>query len=542
MTDKTCDILIIGAGPNGLALGSYLSKAGLKVLILEKRHEAGGGLATECVTMPDFLHNTHAVYMMMADYAPIYSDLKLEEDYGLEHIYPSLQFALPLSDGRCVCIYSDVEKTCRSIAQFSKHDAEAYREFHQRCQTYMRDFIAPATYVPPVPVLDQVVKLQSTELGREIAELSEKTPVEIVDEFFENEHVKALMLYVGTHWGVGYDDTALGYLALLYLDRAANYRMVKGGTHMVNQALHKVIIENGGRIWNNAWIKRIILEGGAAKGVELDEGTIIRADKAVVSTIDPHQTFLTLVGEENLEKRFVDSIKLWQWEQHSLLGVHLALDEAPDFTAAASNPEINRAFIYVLGYETPEELMADYDKVHGGEMSETACFNCCFPTVHDPTQAPPGRHTGLISRFAPYRLNAGPEKWYDMSYRDEVIDRCLSTLQKYAPNMTSEKTLRAYISTPLDLENKFSNMVEGSFKQGLYHPFQMGVFRPNADCSNGRTPVKNLYLGGASMYPGGCVIWGPGYRAADVVAEDLGIEKWWSEPEIVTRAREKGML
>ena len=108
----------------------------------------------------------------------------------------------------------------------------------------MRDFIAPATYVPPVPVLDQVVKLQSTDLGREIAELSEKTPVDIVYEFFENEHVRALMLYVGTHWGVGYDHAALGYLALLYLDRVANYRLVKGGTHMVNQALHKVIIEN----------------------------------------------------------------------------------------------------------------------------------------------------------------------------------------------------------------------------------------------------------------------------------------------------------
>ena len=112
MVQEKYDIIIIGAGPNGLALGAYLSKTGLKVLLLERRHEAGGGLATEEVTLPDFIHNTHAIYMMMADYAPIYQDFKLEELYNVKHVYPSLQFVLPLSDGRCLCLYSDVDKTC----------------------------------------------------------------------------------------------------------------------------------------------------------------------------------------------------------------------------------------------------------------------------------------------------------------------------------------------------------------------------------------------------------------------------------------------
>jgi phytoene dehydrogenase-like protein len=92
------------------------------------------------------------------------------------------------------------------------------------------------------------------------------------------------------------------------------------------------------------------------------------------------------------------------------------------------------------------------------------------------------------------------------------------------------------------MQNKFPDMREGSYKQGAYIPFQMGFLRPNEDCSRNRTPVKKLYLGGASVYPGGCVIWGPGYLVANTVADDLGIERWWKEQEFVSRAKEAGIL
>jgi len=536
------DIIVIGAGPNGLALGAYLSKAGLKVLVLERRLEMGGGLATEAVTLPGYLHNTHAIYMMMADYAPVYTDFKLEEMYNLKHIYPPLQFALPLSDGRCLCLYSDVDKTCDSIAKFSKRDADSYRDLYHRAKKAVSEFIAPATYVPPVPLLDQLIQLQRTELGRELAELAEKTPKQLVDEYFENEHVKALMLYLTTQWGVGYDQAGMGYLVLLYLERATNYRLVAGGSHILAQAVYKVIYENGGTVLNSQIIKRIIVEDGTAKGVELDDGTTIQADKAVVSTIDPHQTFLKMVGEDNLDNDFVDKIKGWMWEKDTLMGLHLALKEAPDFTAAASDPEVNRAFIYILGYETPEELIDDYEAIYRGELRDKACFNCCFPSIHDPSQAPPGRHTGLLSRFAPYKLKEGAEKWYSMKFKEEVTEQYLTTLQKYAPNMTRDAVLWTYLSTPIDVENKFLDMVEGSFKQGLYHPLQMGYFRPNDECSQYRTPIKNLYIAGSCCYPGGCVLWGAGYNAANAVVDDLGIDKWWSEPEMITKARQKELL
>ncbi|MBI4333791.1 MAG: NAD(P)/FAD-dependent oxidoreductase [Chloroflexi bacterium] len=533
-----CDVLIIGAGPNGLELAAYLAKAGLNVLVLEKRHEAGGGLATENVTLGDYIHNTHAVYMMMVDYAPLYQDLNLAQ-YRLKHIRPSLQFALPLSDGKCLCVYTDLEKTCQSIAAFSKKDAEAYRELYHAAARAMAEFIGPATFAPPVPALDQVVKLQATETGREIIDFSEKSPLEIVNERFENEHVKALMLYLSTHWGVAYNQPGLGYLVMLYLNRAHNYHLVAGGTHMVAQALHKAVIEHGGMVKNSQYIKRIIVENGAATGVEMVDGSVVKARKAVVSTLDPHQTFLKLVGKQNLDKDFAERIEGWQWEKYSLTGVHLAMEEAPNFTAAANNPDINNAFVYVLGYETMQDLINDYETLSQNKLSDKAAFNCCFPSVHDPLQAPPGRHTGLISRFTPYDLegNRGTIK-----FKDHLAEQCIATLRKYAPNVTTEKILWNYVSTPYDVQNKFTNMVKGSIKHGEYAPLQMGYLRPNEECSQNRTPVKNLFVAGASTYPGGCVIWGPGYLAANTIAEDLGVKKWWTEPAMVTKAKQQGLL
>ena len=314
MAERKSDIVIIGAGPNGLQIGAYLSKAGLNVQVLERRHECGGGLATEAVTLTDSIHNTHAVYMMMVDYAPIYQDLKLEEQYDVKHVHPNLQFALPLSDGKCVCIYSDLEKTCAALAKFSQKDADSYRELYHKMKMWVDKLIAPATYVPAVPTLEQLVKLQQTELGRDVVEFAEKSPKEIINDYFENEHIKALMLYLATQWGLDYDQGGLGFLVLLYLNRASNYRLVAGGSHMVAQALNKVVHENGGMVLNNQRIKRIIVEDGTAKGVEMENGNIIWAEKAVISTIDVRQTFLNLVGSDNLNDEFEQKIKLWKWE------------------------------------------------------------------------------------------------------------------------------------------------------------------------------------------------------------------------------------
>ncbi len=536
------DVIIIGAGPNGLVTGAYLAKAGLKVLVLERRFELGGGLCTEQVTLPGFLHNTHCIYHSMVDYAPIFDDLELGERYKVKFIHPPLVMAMPLSDGRSLGLYSDLDKTCQSIGNFSKKDADTYREVYHRYDNYVRRFIGPATYSPAMEPIDQVAKLEATDIGREINVLTERAPKEVIDDLFENEHVRALLLYAVCMWGLEYDQTGLGFLIPLYLNRASNYRLCVGGTHFLASALSKVIYENGGMVLTNQFIKRIVLQDGAAKGVELEDGTIIEADKSVASSLDPKQTFLDLIGEENLDAELAFDAKRWQWEQESLFVLHLALDAVPQFTAASSDPMMNEAFIYVVGYETEDDFVNHWEAVKRGELLQ-AGFNCSFPSVLDPKEAPLGKHTGLISELAPYRLkDGGAERWYDYRFKQGHARQCLDTLRRYAPNITDENILESYICTPLDIENKFLDMKEGSIKQGAYLTLQMGYFRPNQYCSNHRTPIGGLYVCGASSYSGGTVIYGPGYLAANAIIEDLGIQKWWPEPAIVTKAKQEGLL
>lgn len=541
--DNKFDCIIIGGGPNGLTAAAYLVKAGLKVMIMEKRFEMGGGLATEEVVSGGFYHNTHAIYMMMVDYAPPYYDLELEKLYGLKHIYPSLQFAMPLRDGNCLCLYNDLERTCASFAKFSSRDARTYRELFIKFKGWMEDFLGPYTYVQPKPTLEMALQMEKIEMGKEMFSLTEKTPKELVEEWFTHEHIRALMLYTICFWGMDPTQSGLGYLVPLYFNRTVNYRICQGGSHMLTQALIKVIRENGGVVLTSQNLKEIMVEDGKVKGVQREDGAVFESP-IVLSTIDTHQSFLNLMGEDNLDQDFTDSLKMWRWEKWSFLSLHLALDEAPDFIVAKDDQELNKSLIYVLGCEDMDDIIASHQALEEGDIEGEAIVSCTFPTVHDPLQCRlKGRHTGLIQQHAPYNLKeGGAESWRSFKFKEKQARRMMEILGRYAPNM-NEKTIRAKnISTPLDCEEKFSDMVQGSIKQGEYHPLQMGYNRPNPECSQHRSPIKGFYMGGACTYPGGTVLLGSGYLAANAVAEDFGIEKWWKEPESIVRSRNKGLL
>jgi phytoene dehydrogenase-like protein len=540
---ETFDVIIIGAGPNGLAIGAYLSKAGQKVLLLEKRLEEGGGLMTEQVTLPDFYHNTHALYMMMADMAPVYADFEFETKWDVHHVFPDLQVALPTTDGRCLSFYRDVDKTCESIARFSSKDAAAYRHMKDRYDEMMRKILGPQTYVPMDPAPLMAAKAQATELGRELSELSEKTPQEIVCDLYEHDVVRTAVLYMATHWGLDYAQSGVSYMVPIYLNRMVNYRITCGGSHRVSNALYKSIFANQGQIRQSARIKRIIVENGVAKGCVLEDGREYLAEKAVVSTIDPHQTFLDYVGREHLEPDFVDMIEAYIWEKWSLNNLHLALDEIPHFKAAGANADADKALFYILGFEAMQELTDYYDAITTGDLPAKFGLTCTFPSVHDSYQAPAGKATAYMSQMAPYQLrDGGKERWYDRDFRAARAEAMIELVARYTTNTGKDKILKTYMTTPLDIENKYSSMVRGGYKHGAYHPLQMGYLRPNQDCSHYRTPIKNLYVGGASVAPGGMVIWGPGYNCANAVAEDCGIEKWWTPPEMVTQALENGYV
>ena len=145
--------------------------------------------------------------------------------------------------------------------------------------------------------------------------------------------------------------------------------------------------------------------------------------------------------------------------------------------------------------------------------------------------------------MAPFDLkDGGSDKWYSRDFRAQRAEEMICLLEKYLSNFSRDKILETYMTTPVDIQNKFVNMVKGGYKQGAYHPLQMGYLKPNQDCSNYTTPIKNFYVGGASVAPGGMIIWGPGYNCANTIAQEHGIEKWWKEPEMVTTAREEGYI
>jgi phytoene dehydrogenase-like protein len=166
-----------------------------------------------------------------------------------------------------------------------------------------------------------------------------------------------------------------------------------------------------------------------------------------------------------------------------------------------------------------------------------------MPTVHDEMQKPlTGEHVLTMWKMAPYELDGDHNNWYSLKKKEEHAMGFVNVMQKYAPNVNEDNIRNIYVSTPAEYSDKFMDMKKGSIKQGAYLPLQMGFMRPNEFCSTHRSPIEGLFMGGACTYPGGTILLANGYLAADAVCEDLGIEKWWTEPDHVLAAREAGLL
>ncbi|MGA2368990.1 MAG: NAD(P)/FAD-dependent oxidoreductase [Dehalococcoidia bacterium] len=539
-TNERYDVIVIGGGPNGLIAGAYLAKAGAKVLLIERRHETGGGLMTEIFS--GFLFNLHAVYMFMTDVMPPYTDLNLEK-YGAPYMRPKAQVSLLTKDGKALTLYSDVEKSVKSIEKFSTKDAARFREVWRECEQLANDCLIPATYTFPMGPMDQVALFSETETGRRLLEYAEKTPLEIMDEWgFTDEHVKTAILHLICMWGLDPDNSGLGFLAPLYLNRMLNVMIMKGGSHRLGSALHKAFMVNGGEVLEAAEVVKIVTTGGAAHGVELNTGQKFEA-RAILTTTDPQTTFLKLVGEDvcnNSWPTLADAAKQWEWESYSLFGIHLALSERPVYKAVEKYPEVDDALIKIIGYESSGDFLSHLKSIKEGKL--VVAGHTSTMSDIDPQQAPgdvtPGAASVRWESLAPYKPKDG--SWSEKA--EPYADALMQLWREYAPNLAKAKMIRRYVYPPTFIEEKLVNMIKGSFKHGAYIPTQMGNFRPNFECSNYSTPIKGLYVGGASTYPGGMVLGGGGYNAAGVVVDDLGLKRWWAEPDIVKKAREKKLV
>jgi phytoene dehydrogenase-like protein len=514
------DVVIIGGGPNGLMAGAYLARAGLKVALVERRYEIGGGLVTEEILYPCYYSNAHVVYHLMVDYMPVIRDFNLDP-HAIVWVKPNSQTAMVFEDGKSLLLTRMIEDTKDSISKFSFKDAVNFGKVMRSWHRIVHEIVAPLTYIPPMSPVDLSVALQRTDIGGEMLELVEQSPLDLITSNFENDRVRALLLYVACMWGLDPRETGTGFFVPLLLDRGMNKSYCHGGSHRFAGALAREFVAAGGTIVDMCEVTGIIMENGRATGVETLEGRILRG-KAVISSLDPHTTFLDFVGPQNLPGTLRETVQGWKWDKWSYYTLHVASMEQPKY--ACDDLFVNEAFMTVFGFESTDQLLAHWDNVVAGRIGDNFGGHATCESFFDPhlVHSPWGGHVSFFQMHAPYEIEGGWEK-----RSKELEEAALDKWRRVAPNLTRDSIIGTSAETPVDIEIRFPNMRRGSIKHGDYRPVQLGCFRPNQECSGTNTPIEGLYVCGVSTYPGGLVLGGPGYLAANRVADDMGVRKWW---------------
>ena len=531
--DKTYDGIIIGAGHHGLILGSYLAKAGLDILLVERRLTYGGGLCTREMTLPGFYHNLHSINHFHISEAPWFKDLGLGAT--VNYITPRYEFGQAHNDGTALVLGRDLEETLANIARFSKKDAQTFREWNLKAEKITREIFLPERFAEPLPQEEREALLRQTELGREFLAVASRQPLDMVGELFENEHVRLLFLFKVSLFGTWLTDTLsktspMGSLIRAF-DLESGYQLCEGGSFNLARGLMESFIANGGHFQPQVNIEKIVIENGKATGIELAGGRTVRARQFVASTLDVHQTFEKLVGRAQLPAPFLKKLDGFQYTAWSLFGLHHALNESPQFAAAKFYPNINRAMKWSLGAETMEDLFAAHQDVQAGRVPKIVQFGSGPLSLLDPTQAPPGKHTTYSWHVMPLNPDIGSQS-YD-SWKEDFADRIEDVWQRYCPNMSKDNILGRYIYTGREYTEELVNMRGGDIFMGAFNAEQVMY-----NHFGYRSPIPNLYNAGSAGHPGGAISGGAGYIAAGIIAEELGLKPWW-KPENAREALEQ---
>src|SRR5215212_9775626 len=431
--DSTYDGIILGAGHNGLILQAYLGKAGLKVLALERKSAAGGGLSTlEDPRHPGFLHNTHAFFQRAITAMPWYTDLDLAR-HGADYIEPELNVALLTSDGRALEWWTDIARTIASFREFSLRDADTLRRWHDEFVPIVRDILAWESRSPPLPPDERQKLLERSAAGRRLLAVSALSPLEFVQQEFEHPTIQAGLLFFNGLREVDLRVRGFGHHIAALLASPAKAQMSRGGSAALARALEVAARESGGEFRVMTEPKRIVVEGGRAVGVETAEGELIRARHFVVSSLNPHQTFLDLLDDALVPADIRDRVKRFQYNLLApLFALHLNLREPPQYTASASYPALNHAFMVIMGLDHSDQF-GDIVRHHeNGTIPPTVMWGAC-PTLFDPSQAPAGQHTGFMWEKLPYRVHDDPTNWDQL--KEQHGREMLRLWQRHAPNL-----------------------------------------------------------------------------------------------------------
>jgi len=524
------DAIIVGGGHNGLVCAAYLARAGRKVLVLERRHVLGGAAVTEELH-PGF-HFSVCSYVVSLFRPHIIRELELAK-HGMELIPLECSF-LPLPDGDSLCRWADRHETRREIARFSRRDAEVYPEFGL-AMTKMSHFVKGLIDSPaPDPTSMGLRSVLETlrlvkrfrRLGSDLMHLNVQlmtmSAVDFLDRWFESGVLKAPMSVsgiIGTFLGVRSPGTA--YVLLHHymgeIDGAfRSWGFARGGTGRVSMAIAASARSFGAEIRTEAPIDRILIERETAVGVVLDGGEEIRS-RTVVSGVDPHRTFLRMVGVEHLDDEFVTHIRRFKIRGSSAK-VNLAVDRLPEFSCRRNGTAHLRGDIAIA--PSIDYLEKAYDDAKYGAFSARPYLNVVIPSMVDPTVAPPGQHImSCFVQYAPYAIREGADRWPEQ--REALGDAVVDTLAEYCPSL-KDSILFRQVLTPWDLEQEFG-LTQGNIFHGELSVEQLLFQRPVAGWARYRTPVRHLWMCGSGTHPGGGIMGAPGELAARMMLRSAAI-------------------
>lgn len=522
------DVIVVGGGHNGLTCAGYLAKSGLRVLVAERRPIVGGAVCTEEV-IPGYKIDVGSSAHIMVHLTPIVKDLELER-HGLEYIQMDPFAFYPLPDGSgAISFYKDTEKTIQSIAAVSPRDAEAYRKF-LAFWTPLNEAVFDVFLNPPS--VERLFGSVAAAVPRLPA--GQRNPLEVtrrlfssygqqISETFESEPMRAAMTWLAAQSGPPPDEIGagdfVGWHAMLHQSGAAHPR---GGSGMLTQAMASALKSFGGTVALDAPVRRILVQSGKVQGIETEDGQRYSAP-IVISNAHVLTTMLKLVGPEHLTSTLVHRLNNIRVGNGFGMTVRCAADELPDYLGAPSGgrPHESHHGLQLLSPSMGHVRRAYEDYLGGNPSRDPAVIAMTFSAI-DPDVAPPGKHSVFLwAQYFPYELSGG-RQWDDV--REQVADSILEVLYRYAPNMRGKITDR-FIQTPLDLERRLG-LPKGNVMHIEMSFDQMFFFRPLPELAQYRTPIKGLYLTGASTHPGGGVFGASGHNTARVVLGDTRRRQW----------------
>lgn len=524
---KKYDVIVIGAGHNGLTAANYLSRAGLSTLVVEKNPYVGGATVSREL-YPGFTYS-NCSYVLSLMRPEIIRELDLPK-YGLQ-VIPFEGSVTMTRDGGYLASYRDPDQTRREIARYSSGDAEAYEDYTREVMRQCRFIRKLLRMTPPDPTSLRLRDLRDLwRIGKRFAALGDDEMYDTIrfwtmscgdflDQFFESEVVKGHLAgssIIGTALGP-YSPGSAYVLLHHYMGEVdgsiSTWGYVRGGMGAVSGALAGAFKATGGEIRTDASVDTIRVKEGKATGVVLAGGEEIEG-RITVSNLDLKRTFLECMEEKDLPVEFVDKVRKFRIRGSSGK-LNIALDGLPQFPSIPEQCTARNGDLHVS--DSMAYLERGYDDYKRGRWSSEPYVDMMIPSMADPTMTPPGKH--YMSVFVQYvpRFPDGADWTVEkkQAFADSVIDK----IAEYSPDFRS-LILHAEIRTPKDLEEEVG-LTEGNIFQGELTLDQLMFNRPIPGFAQYRAPVKELYLCGSSTHPGGGVMGAPGANAAHEILRDL---------------------